>query len=156
MDLGQYEQNWNSLKEGLMRCAEQDEHVITDDTDLLIYLAAKVAVGKRIKKLHAAISVADVTFIPKSSAKEAPRLVLIRHESSEYRNGFLLFNSLTIELHKDNLMELVLLLIQCYYAWDLTCPIQYQILGFLQLYLLKDSDSDFKKSANFLRFQKKI
>lgn len=97
-----------------------------------------------------------MTFIPKSSAKEAPRLVLIRHESSEYRNGFLLLNSLTIELHKDNLMELVLLLIQCYYAWDLTCPIQYQILGFLQLYLLKDSDSDFKKSANFLRFHKKI
>ncbi|PIK44048.1 hypothetical protein BSL78_19094 [Apostichopus japonicus] len=68
VDLGQYKQNWNSLKEGLMRCAEQDEHV--------------------------------VTFIPKSSAKEAPRLVLIRHESSEYRNGFLLFNSLTIELIK--------------------------------------------------------
>lgn len=34
---------------------------ITDDTDPLIYLAAKVAVGKRIKKLHAAISVADVS-----------------------------------------------------------------------------------------------
>ena len=47
-------------------------------------------------------------------------------------------------------------LLAVYYVWDLCYPRQYQILLFLQLYLLKD-DKDkagLFKSATYLKFEK--
>lgn len=50
----------------------------------------------------------------------------------------------------------LLCLMYSYYAWDLSYPKNYQLLGFLQHYILKDSDNKFFTSQNYMKFCKPL
>lgn len=47
-------------------------------------------------------------------------------------------------------------LIMAYYAWDLTYPVQYQLLGLIQKYCVKDAENGFKKSTNWVKFDQEM
>ncbi|XP_038066047.1 uncharacterized protein LOC119736107 isoform X1 [Patiria miniata] len=153
------QQNWTSLINMVTECTKQDRFENTEgEIGLLKYVDTKIAITKRVKKLQPAISVEKATYIPTSVASEAPRLVIISHEDDhELSNGFLLHDGNVVEMRDTkNVMEMVLFLSQAYYAWDLQYPIQYQVLGFLQLFLLKDRLSPFERSCSFFKFEKRL
>lgn len=96
------------------------------------------------------------TYVPLSKQKEPPRLVVIEHDDGQpLTNGFVLVDGHIVEINTaTDLCEMLAILMQCYYVWDLTYPIQYQLLGFLQMHLLKDTSAHFKKSTSFIKFEK--
>ena len=51
--------------------------------------------------------------------------------------------------------EAVTRLLFCYYVWDLSYSKQYQLLGFIQQYILEDRRNRFHMSGNYLKFVKK-
>ena len=58
-----------------------------------------------------------------------------------------------IEVSKDSRKALTLLLF-AYYVWDLAYLKYYQLLGFLQVYILGDKENKFAMSQNYLKFTK--
>ena len=56
----------------------------------------------------------------------------------------------------DGIFGMIIDLIACYYAWDLTYPKKFQILDFLQEHVIGGRSSKFFKSCKFLQFEKRF
>ena len=89
---------------------------------------------------------------------QPPRLVVISDsiEEGDYRNGFILADGVAIECDCDGIVGMLLQLLYCYYTWSLSYPKPYQILGFFQEYVLKDTKTGFYKSTNYKNFEKQF
>lgn len=83
----------------------------------------------------------------------APRLVVIVHDNTP-KEGYLIgFEQIISCTGKDVCSHLVDL-IAAYYAWDVSYPKQYQLLGLLQTELLMDEKSSFTPSTSLTKFRK--
>lgn len=72
-----------------------------------------------------------------------------------FTSAFIVADGATIEVLADGgLLGMAVQLLCCYYSWCLNYPKPFQILGFLQEYVLKDTDNVFHKSTNFKNFEK--
>jgi len=83
-----------------------------------------------------------------------PRLVIINNEDNSINNCFVVGGGIQVDIGNDAKNELTKLLF-CYYVWDLSYPKQYQLLGFLQTYVLEDKENKFDMSGNYLKFTQK-
>ena len=94
-----------------------------------------------------------------SESRSPPRLVLVEHGDEASATGdweaYILADNVAVRCRKGSLQSVVTDLLAVYYAWDLTFPTQYQLLGFLQMYLLNDvtEAKAFKKSKRFLKVE---
>ena len=52
------------------------------------------------------------------------------------------------------MLDLLMILFARYYAWDLSYPKQYQLLGFPQVNLLQDTDNSIVRETNFVKLKK--
>ena len=81
--------------------------------------------------------------------------MLVGGDSSEEFSGFILADSILVEcMRAGGVLGMILQLLYAYYAWDLTYPKQYQLLGFVQQYAIQDSAKTFHKSTNFKNLEK--
>lgn len=90
-----------------------------------------------------------------SKKTEAPRLVIAENSDRTLNQCFVVGEGIEVDVGH-NLKEAVLRLLFCYYVWDLSYPKQYQLLGLVQHYILKDRKNKFHMSANYLKFCKKL
>lgn len=79
--------------------------------------------------------------------KTAPRVVVVEHDDGTLDCAYLLADTMNISLGKKPLRDILYLLLAAYYAWDLNYPKQYQILAFLQVYLIEDTKNAVYKST---------
>lgn len=87
-----------------------------------------------------------------SEAKSPPRLIIVRRQDSL---GFAYILADTVQLFDIVCVcDMLVTLLACYFAWDLSYPKQYQILTFLHLYLLGDTKEHLFKSVALLKFEK--
>ena len=85
---------------------------------------------------------------PKNSP---PRLLIVDRESAP--EGFIVADGVAVPT-KGGVQSQMVDLMSAYYAWDLTYPRTYQILGFFQVYLLGDDKNQFHRSAAMTKFEK--
>lgn len=88
-----------------------------------------------------------------SRTNTPPRLLILRNESIDINNIYMIGDGVNIELGKD-IKRAFELLLMSYYVYDLSYPKCYQLLGFLQITLFKDN-APFHKGANFMKFEKR-
>ena len=53
-------------------------------------------------------------------------------------------------------MDNVFQLLMAYYAWDLSYPKQFQLLGFMQQFVLNDTATAFFKGSNYIKMEKQM
>lgn len=84
--------------------------------------------------------------------RKTPRLVLIAADadsaSETWSTGFIMGDGMVLECCTSSLVGMVLELLYAYYAWGLIYPKQYQLLGCIQQFVLKDAENTFHKSTN--------
>ena len=80
--------------------------------------------------------------------QEPPRLVICE-ERGQPTSGWILCDGIAMECDVDDVLTMVVRLLQVYYAWDLSYPKQYQLLGFVQQCVFADTKNKFYKSAAF-------
>lgn len=90
-----------------------------------------------------------------SKKSEAPRLMVVSNSDGELSACFVLAEGISMEVGQ-NAREALNLLLFTYYTLDLTYPKQYQLLGFLQHYILNDRSNDFFMCSNYLKFTKTL
>ena len=90
-----------------------------------------------------------------SKKTEAPRLVVIKNDDGTIGNSFIVGEGHKVEVGR-TLTNALNSLIYLYYVWDLTYPKQYQMLGFLQHYIIEEKQNKFHMSGNYLSFTKKF
>ena len=92
-----------------------------------------------------------------SKKAEPSRLVMLKHgDNDRFSGGVILADGVVVEcLDTDGVLGMVLQLLYAYCAWDLTYPKRYQLLGFIQQYVIKDvaNMSTFQKCTNFKNFE---
>lgn len=86
-------------------------------------------------KIEPPISVINALDLTGNLKKNSPPRLVI---NNDYKTAFVLVDEIAVSVENKTLPEMLLLLLQCYYVWNLNYPKLYQILGFLQLHLLKD------------------
>ena len=91
-----------------------------------------------------------------SQPKSPPRLVVVQHESRDDIQGYISADGISLECSGKTILDYLLCLLGCYYAWDLSYPKQYQLLAFLQVHLLLDTGNQVNKSTNFIKFEKQF
>ena len=74
-----------------------------------------------------------------SKKAEPPRLVMLKDgDNDQFSSGVILADRVVVEcLDADGVLGKVLQLPYACYAWDLTYPKRYQLLGFIQQYVIK-------------------
>ena len=114
-------------------------------------------VSNKILNNGISLSFQGKNFKAASKQGDPPRLVVLSDMNDDlYTSGFILADGKVIECFpQDDLLAMILLLVFTYYVWDLSYPKQYQILGFIQEYVFKDSENKFLKSTNFKNLEKK-
>ncbi|KAK6494932.1 hypothetical protein HHUSO_G1573 [Huso huso] len=122
---------------------------------LIVQLQSKLKTRSKGKKLPPAISVTDAPTVQLSGdSNNPPRLLVIHHQDpARPLSGFVITDRIYI-CKENTLLGILYDLLGCYYAWNLSFPVQYQVLGFLQSYLLKDGRKPFFKSSAYIKFQK--
>ena len=78
---------------------------------------------------------------------------MIMKDNNEISNIFIVADGVVVEAG-DELPWALIMLMLCYYVWGLAYPKHYQILGFLQTYVLEDRESTFFMSGNYIKFLK--
>ena len=63
-------------------------------------------------------------------------------------NCFVVGGGIQVDIGNDAKDALTKLLF-CYYVWDLSYPKQYQLLGFLQTYVLEEKENKFDKYEQY-------
>ena len=91
----------------------------------------------------------------KCGAKSLPRLLLTSN-TGVINQAWILTDGIKIECPATSVFEVLYILMAAYYAWDLSYPKQYQLLGFLQCHILRDRKSDFFKSTAYVKFEKEL
>ena len=84
--------------------------------------------------------------------EDPPRLIFVKGDKG-FCNTYIIGGGTQIEVSKD-LRKALTLLLFAYYVWDLAYPKYYQLLGFLQVYILGDKENKFSMSQNYLKFTK--
>nr|XP_022308457.1 uncharacterized protein LOC111114453 [Crassostrea virginica] len=84
--------------------------------------------------------------------EDPPRLIFVKGDKG-FCNTYIIGGGTQIEVSKD-LRKALTLLLFAYYVWDLAYPKYYQLLGFLQVYILGDKENKFAISQNYLKFTK--
>lgn len=92
----------------------------------------------------------------KTKNDDPPRLVAVINPRNEIQNMYIVGAGQEIDTNVGTLRDGLLRLMYSYYAWDLSYPKNYQLLGFLQHYILKDSDNKFFMSQNYMKFCKRL
>lgn len=85
-----------------------------------------------------------------------PHLLIARHENGD-EQSWIAANGITIKRRSENErrpFEMIIDLVACYYAWDLSYPKVFQIMPFIQHVLVGDKNSGFQ-SNKFVNFWKK-
>ena len=85
--------------------------------------------------------------------KSPPRLLVAKHQGNDLQ-GYILADSLYVECPAQSVVDFIIFMLACYYAWDLAYPKQYQILEFFQIYLLQDLKKCVQKCNNMIKFEK--
>ena len=80
--------------------------------------------------------------------------MIINNDDNSINNCFVVGGGIQVDVGNNPQTALTNLLF-CYYVWDLSYPKQYQLLGFLQTYVLEDNQNKFDKSGNYLKFVQK-
>lgn len=86
---------------------------------------------------------------------EAPRLVVVTNGDESVSTCIVVGDGVSMNVGH-NLKEALNILIFPYYALDLTYPKQYQLVGFLQHYVLQDRKNYFFMSTSYLKFSRKV
>lgn len=82
-----------------------------------------------------------------------PRLVIVGNADGT-KAGCAIISEARIIHVSDNLTDALLDLLFCYYAWDLSYPKTYQLLGFIQQFVLEDNKNKFFASSSYIKFVK--
>ncbi|KAK3097051.1 hypothetical protein FSP39_005919 [Pinctada imbricata] len=101
------------------------------------------------------ISIVKTSELKKVATKrdDPPRLVFVEADNGTLINAFVVGGGIEMEVNM-NIKDALAHLVYSYYVWDLTYPKNYQLLGFLQVYLLGDEKNKFVMSQNYLKFTK--
>ena len=83
-------------------------------------------------------------------------MVVILNQKGEIQNMYIIGAGQEINANSSHLRDGILKLLYAYYAWDLSYPKFYQLLGFFQHYVLGDKENQFFASSNYLKFAKKF
>ena len=71
-------------------------------------------------------------------------------------NGYVCCDGNVLDCNSTSVQALVMMLLKCYYAWQLTYPTQYQLLPFLQEHVLQDRSAGLFKSTKYIKFNKRF
>jgi len=82
-----------------------------------------------------------------------PRLVVVRHQRGP-KEAYIVADAMNFKCAGENLLDFLTFLFACYYSCDLAYPNQYQVLGFLQLYVFQDTANNVVRGTNFQKFEK--
>jgi len=91
-----------------------------------------------------------------SEAKTPPRLLVTLNDDNSIARGYIIADGLSVICSGNDLMDLLVSLVAVYYAWDLSFPRVYQILAFLQHYLLLDSKAEIFRGTPFTKLEKAL
>jgi hypothetical protein len=80
--------------------------------------------------------------------------VVLLSPGKEVQNTYIVGEGQEVDAKTASLREGVLRLIYAYYAWDLSYPKHFQLLGVLQNYILQDRETQFFMSQNYLKLCK--
>lgn len=87
-----------------------------------------------------------------NKADDPPRLVFVQGGRA-ICNAYVIAGGIQMEVNT-NLRDALVHLLYAYYAWDLSYPKNYLLLGFLQVYVLGDKKNKFAVNQNYLKFTK--
>lgn len=88
-----------------------------------------------------------------SAAKSPPRLLVVRQQTHSLK-GFILADSVYVTCSGNDVFDCLLSLLAVYYAWDLSFPKMYQVLAFLQHYMLGDTKAIIHRGTLFSKLEK--
>lgn len=83
---------------------------------------------------------------------DQPRLVFVQGDRG-ICNAYVIAGGIQMEVNT-NLRDALTHLLYAYYAWHLSYPKNYLLLGFLQVYVLGDRKNKFAINQNYLKFTK--
>lgn len=83
---------------------------------------------------------------------DPPRLVYVQWDRA-ICNAYVIAGGIQMEVNT-NLRDALVHLFYAYYAWDLSYPKNYLLLGFLKVYVLGDKKNKFAVNQNYLKFTK--
>ncbi|XP_061170969.1 uncharacterized protein LOC133180470 [Saccostrea echinata] len=92
----------------------------------------------------------------KTKHDDPPRLVAVLNQRNEIQNMYIVGAGQEVDTNVGILRDGLLRLIYSYYAWDLSYPKHFQLLGFLQHYILEDRENKFFVSQNYMKFCKRL
>lgn len=91
-----------------------------------------------------------------SKKSEPPHLVVAKHGNGKIQ-GWILADGQTISCREDDtIFDMLLNIMACYYAWDLSYPKEFQLLAFVQYVVVGDTNNQYvstKLSDFFHKFE---
>jgi hypothetical protein len=91
-----------------------------------------------------------------SSAKEPPRLIVVRHEDGPLE-GIIVADGIQVScVTTGSIFDFLVNLQAAYYAWDLSFPTAYQLATFFQVHVLHDDKDTAFKSAALSKLEKAL
>jgi len=75
-------------------------------------------------------------------------------EELEIDNGYIWCDANILNCNSTSVQGLLMILLQCCYAWQLTYPTQYQLLPFLQEHILQDKGAGLYMATTYIKFNK--
>jgi len=95
------------------------------------------------------------TFRASSRLREPPRLEILQEEL-EIDDGYICCDGNILDCDSTSVQALLMILLHCYYAWQLMYPTQYQLLPFLQEHILQDKGAGLYKATTYIKFNKRF
>ena len=98
-----------------------------------------------------------------SEPRSAPRLIIVVDSNNQIHDGYIVAD--TIQLHVTSppssdvpagMCSMVVNLLACYFAWDLSYPKAYQVLVFLHRHLFVDSKETMFRSVALMKLDKQL
>nr|XP_011421849.2 uncharacterized protein LOC105324467 [Crassostrea gigas] len=122
---------------------------------LLMQLEKKIAFHHKVKSgknpVMMTIKPSEMKSLPNKDG-DPPRLVFVQGDRG-ICNAYIIAGGIQMEVNT-NLRDALTHLLYAYYAWDLSYPKNYLLLGFLQVYVLGDRKNKFAINQNYLKFTK--
>lgn len=122
---------------------------------LLMQLEKKIAFHHKVKSgknpVMMTIKPSEMKSLPNKDG-DPPRLVFVQGDRG-ICNAYVIAGGIQMEVNT-NLRDALTHLLYAYYAWDLSYPKNYLLLGFLQVYVLGDRKNKFAINQNYLKFTK--
>ncbi|XP_076071907.1 uncharacterized protein LOC143043508 [Mytilus galloprovincialis] len=147
----------DKMFEGNDQDSDNEENLNTDQELIKIIdrIEAKIKFRTSKKEQNDLIAKVDVKNVDLSTKKKSPpRAIILTNQDGSINNTYMVGDGLQISTGTD-IKQLLQLLVVTYYVYDLSYPKCYQLLGFLQMAILKDN-ANFHKGANYLKFEKEF